>query len=85
MLQFPEETKLPIVFPALLYAGNKKPYPFTLDILDLFYDRSLAEKILAKAAHLIDVTQISDQEIKQHNIIGLLDLQLNILKIMIYH
>ena len=71
--QHPKETKLPIVFPILFYNGKVKPYPYTLNILDLFSDRIFAKQTLAQPAHLVDITQFSDADIKKHNIIGLLE------------
>ena len=66
--------KLPIVFPILYYCGVEKPYPYTLNVLDLFYDYTLAEQTLAKPIHLVDVTTMPDEVIIQHKLIGLLEL-----------
>ncbi len=66
--------KLPIVFPILYYCGESKPYPYTLNVLDLFGDYTLAEQSLAKPVHLVDVTTIPDEVIMQHKLIGLLEL-----------
>jgi predicted transposase/invertase (TIGR01784 family) len=66
--------KLPVVFPMLYYCGEDKPYPHTLNVLDLFNDYTLAEQTLAKPIHLIDVTIMPDEVIMQHKLIGLLEL-----------
>jgi predicted transposase/invertase (TIGR01784 family) len=71
--QHPEQKKIPIVVPLLVYNGKISPYPYSLNIFDLFNNVKLAKKTLAKPAHLIDLTVMDDQEIKQHNLIGLLE------------
>ena len=71
--QYPKKRKIPIVIPLLVYNGKKSPYPYSLDITELFYDQELAKKIFAKPAYLVDITKMSDQEIQKHNIIGLLE------------
>ena len=71
--QNPKQRKIPIVIPLLVYNGKKTPYPFSLDIFDLFHNKKLAKNFFAKPATLIDVTAMSDQKIKTHNIIGLLE------------
>ena len=62
-----------IVVPLLVYNGTKSPYPYTLDIFELFNDIELAKKTFTKPAYLIDLTQIFDEKIKKHNLIGLLE------------
>jgi len=74
LLQNPEATKLPIVFPIIFYTGDRKPYPYTLNLFDLFSDYNFAKQTLMNPAHLVDITQIDDEEIKTHTIIGLLEL-----------
>jgi len=71
--QNPKQRKIPIVIPLLVYNGKKTPYPFSLDIFDLFHNQELAKKFFVKPTTLIDVTSMSDQKIKKHNIIGLLE------------
>lgn len=71
--QNPKQKKLPIVVPLLVYNGTKSPYPLSLNIFDLFHDQELAKKTFAKPAYLVDVTAMSDLEIKKHNIVGLLE------------
>lgn len=65
--------KIPAVFCFLFYNGTRTPYPYSLNIFDLFYDRQLGEQTLAKPAILIDVTSMPDEEIKQHTVIGPLE------------
>ncbi len=66
--------KLPIILSLLFYHGEKSPYPYSTDLFDLFDNKELAKQIFCQPFHLIDVTQISDYEIKQHKLIGLLEL-----------
>ena len=71
--QHPSQKKIPIVMPLLVYNGQKSPYPYTLNIFDLFNDLELAKKTFAKPAYLIDLTTMSDEKIKKHNLVGLLE------------
>ena len=73
LLLNPKATHLPIVFPIVFYNGTRKPYPFSLNILDLFHDKKLGLRTLIEPAHLIDISQISDEDLKKHQIIGLLE------------
>ena len=73
MEQHPND-KLPIVYSMLYYCGTDKPYPYTLNVLELFNDCVFAEQTLGKPAHLIDVTVMPDEIIMQHKLIGLLEL-----------
>lgn len=57
--------KLPLVYPLVLYTG-KNPFSYSTDLFDLFgKDKSLAKDILLKPYHLIDLTQISDEELEE--------------------
>lgn len=71
--QHPKDRKIPVVIPLLVYNGIKSPYPKTLDITKLFNNPTLAKTTFAQPAHLIDLTIMSDQLIKKHNIISLLE------------
>lgn len=71
--QYPKQRKIPVVVPLLVYNGKSSPYPYSLNIFDLFNNVKLARKTFCKSAHLIDLTIMSDEEIKQHNLIGLLE------------
>ena len=73
LLLHPKATHLPIVFPIVFYNGTRKPYPYSLNILDLFYDSNFALKTLIEPAHLVDITQIPDEDLKKHKFIGLLE------------
>lgn len=71
--QYPKDKKIPVVIPLLVYNGEKSPYPKTLDIINLFNNPILAQATFAKPASLVDLTIMSDQTIKKHNIISLLE------------
>jgi predicted transposase YdaD len=73
--QYPKDKKIPVVIPLLVYNGKQSPYPKTLDIIKLFQSSTLAQTTFAKPARLIDLTVMSDQTIKKHNIISLLELE----------
>ena len=53
----------------LIYHQGEKPWPYSLDIQDLFAEPELAMKYFAKPI-LIDLPAISDEELKQHSHIG---------------
>jgi len=72
MEQHPKD-KLPVVYPILYYCGSDKPYPHSLDVLELFHDIALAEQTLAKPARLIDISIMPDKVIMQHTRVGLLE------------
>jgi predicted transposase YdaD len=71
----PKSTILPVVFPILFFQGQKdqKPYPFSLNIFDLFNDIELAKKTLAQPAYLIDITRFSYDELKKHRLAALME------------
>ncbi len=73
--EHPKATTLPIVFPILFYQeqANRKPYPYSLNIFDLFNDQELAKQTLAQPAHLVDITLFSDDELKKHNLVALME------------
>lgn len=71
--QHPKDRKLPVVVPILVYNGKTSPYFHSLDLIKLFNDQNLAKQTFAKPARLIDLTKMSDQVIKKHNIIALLE------------
>lgn len=72
-LQFPDDPKLPVVFPLIFYHGTDSPYPYSLNFLDLFHEPELMAEYFARNTNIVDLTQISDEAIKQHKIISLLE------------
>ena len=56
---------LPVVVSIAYYHGKTTPYPYSMDIYDLFEDKELAEAHLLNPK-LIDLKQLSDSELFQH-------------------
>jgi predicted transposase/invertase (TIGR01784 family) len=57
--------ELPLVYGLVLYHGKQEPYPYSCDIFDLFSDKTMAKEFLFKPFHLIDLTQVSDDQIRK--------------------
>jgi predicted transposase/invertase (TIGR01784 family) len=61
---------LPFVFPMVIYTGNK-PYNYSLDFFDLFGDnKDITQQTWTHPFHLIDLTQVSDEELRQYQFFG---------------
>ena len=72
---------LPIIYPLIFYHGRESPYPYSCNFVDCFDDKALAKQILHEAFHLIDTTQIPDEELMKHGAAGLFEvIQKNIYK-----
>jgi len=57
---------LPIIYPFVLYTGEKA-FNHSMDLFDLFGEqKALAKDILANPFHLMDLTQASDEELEQY-------------------
>lgn len=58
--------ELPLVYPLILYNGQK-PYPYSMDLFALFpqEERELAKETLTSPYHLVDLTQVSDEELQK--------------------
>ena len=65
---------LPLIYPLVFYHGKQRPYPYSMDLLDCFGNRALAEQLLLGSFHLIDVTQIPDEELLKHGLSAPLEL-----------
>jgi predicted transposase/invertase (TIGR01784 family) len=61
-----EDLKLPLIYPLILYNGKTR-YSHSLDLFDLFEkrDKELAKETLLSPCHLIDLTQVSDEELQK--------------------
>jgi len=72
-----ENKTLPLVYPMILYSG-KIPYKHSMSFFDLFSEneRELAKEIFTSPYHLIDLTQVSDEELKQYMWFGTMALAL---------
>lgn len=69
-----EHNKLPIVYVMVLYNGEKK-YNCSTDIFDLFGEhKALAKKIFLQPFHLVDLSQIPDEKLKQKTWSGILEM-----------
>jgi predicted transposase/invertase (TIGR01784 family) len=64
--------ELPIVYPLIIYTGNRN-YTYSTDLFDLFgTDKKLAQDIFWKPYQLIDYSQIPDEKLRQSLMYGVL-------------
>ena len=56
---------LPIIVSLIYYQGKWSPYPYSLDVFDLFEDKELARRYLLEPL-LIDLKQLPDEELERH-------------------
>ncbi len=67
------EKSIPLVYPMVIYHGEKI-YPYSTDINDLVdAPRELVDKYFLKPFQLIDLGRINDQELKQHMWSGVME------------
>lgn len=72
--QHPKEQKLPLVIPLVFYQG-KTPYPYSTDIKNLVAaPRDLIDLFLFQPFKLIESGQLSDEELRQRQLAGLVQL-----------
>lgn len=65
-LKITGDHKLPFIYPLILYTGEKA-YPHSMNLFDLFKEqKDLALTTLTSAYQLIDLTQVTDQELKKY-------------------
>lgn len=67
-------TKLPIVAAIVFYNGEDSPYPYTLDISDIFADSETYKKFPLGTFQLVDLTVTEDATILQHGKLALLEI-----------
>ncbi|MBN9344554.1 MAG: hypothetical protein BGO76_03440 [Caedibacter sp. 38-128] len=61
-----ENNKLPIIYPMVLYSGQK-PFPYSTDLFELYgANKDLAREIMGRPYKLVDLTQASDEELKKY-------------------
>ncbi|MBY0379767.1 MAG: Rpn family recombination-promoting nuclease/putative transposase [Burkholderiales bacterium] len=72
--QYKTEENLPLVVPLVFYNGDKSPYPYAIDILDLFADKKLVADIGLGRFNLVDLTVTSEYEILKHKQLALLEM-----------
>ncbi len=66
--RIPVGTQLPLIYPLIYYTGQRTPYPFSTRLFDCFAQPELAEKYLLQPFALLDLNQLSDEEIKQYQL-----------------
>lgn len=66
--------KLPIILPFCIYHGEKSPYPYSTSLYDCFDDSEFAKEFAFRPFKLIDLTVLSDDEIKTHGLVGLMEM-----------
>ncbi len=74
-----EKTKqqhFPTILNLCLYTGKKTPYPYSVDIYDCFEDPMLARVTMFKLLDLIDLGQMEEEELSQHDTADLLEMLL---------
>ncbi len=67
-------TTLPIVSALVLYNGQKSPYPYHLDIANLFADLDAYKQAPLGIFRLIDLTVINDDKLLQHGKLAVLEI-----------
>jgi predicted transposase/invertase (TIGR01784 family) len=71
-----QHDKLPLVLPLCVYHGAQSPYPYSTDIYEAFEDPSLARSLVFKPFHLIDLTILPLEALKQHGVVSLMEISL---------
>lgn len=66
--------KLPIILPLCIYHGQVSPYPHSIDLYDNFEDPEFARKVALKPFKLIDLTILTDEEIRKHGLASLMEM-----------
>lgn len=61
------ETKLPVVYPIILYTGSNS-YSYSTDPYDMFADIEMARTYFMKPFQLIDLTQMEDTDLKEDSV-----------------
>lgn len=66
-------TTLPLVVPIVVYNGDDA-YPYSVSVFDLFgANKELAKSVVFDKFQLVDLTQIPDEAIRQHQWSGLME------------
>jgi predicted transposase/invertase (TIGR01784 family) len=66
--------KLPAVIPMLFYHGRKRPYPYSLELIDCFEDKEFAKNHFFNPPLLVDISQVSDDQFISHKTLGPLEI-----------
>lgn len=70
------ETELPIVVSLVFYNGADSPYPYPLDIANLFADIEAYKQVPLGTFKLVDLTVTEDDKLLQHGKLALLEILL---------
>ena len=68
--------KLPIIINEVIYAGNKSPYPYSVDIINMFENPGLAKELMFKPPKLTDLTVKNDEELVKEGLAGLMEVMI---------
>ena len=64
--------KLPAVYALVFYHGKQTPYPYSMNLGDSFYDPlNIMQGMFPVPIPLVDVNQISDDDLKQQQLLGI--------------
>jgi predicted transposase YdaD len=64
---------LPAVYALVFYHGKQSPYPYSMGLEDCFDDPlGIMNDMFTQPVHLIDVNQISDDQLKQQRLLGIM-------------
>lgn len=66
--------KLPLIINCCIYHGKKAPYPYSVDIYDCFEIPELARKEMFQSFKLIDLTIMSEENLKKHGTASLVEM-----------
>ncbi len=66
--------KLPAVIPMLFYHGKKRPYPYSLQLIDCFEDKEFAKNHFFNSPLLVDISQVDDDKFIGHGGLGSLEI-----------
>ena len=67
---------LPIIINEIIYAGTESPYPYTIDIFELFENPKLAREFMYKPPIMTDLTTKTQEEILEDGTLGLMEVLL---------
>ncbi|OJW50303.1 MAG: hypothetical protein BGO67_00015 [Alphaproteobacteria bacterium 41-28] len=60
-----KESKLPFIYPLILYTGEKS-FNYSTDLFDLFgKEREFARSVFLKPYHLVDLTKVPDETLRE--------------------
>ena len=64
---------LPIIINEIIYAGTESPYPYTIDIFELFENPKLAREMMYKPPIMTDLTTKTQEELLKEGNLGLME------------